>query len=135
MLSNSISLTVDKLNTGANQVTEVLTRYNEEMNRTLYKVEGTHTLSARDQVQFYRTFPKRTGVTRGSAKSAIKITMDVTVPNAAGDGDIVMPLILEASFSVPVGVTPAVTMALRQRMVSLLDLDSVSAKVVDELDI
>jgi hypothetical protein len=135
MQSNVISLTVDRLNDGVAPVTETLNRHEETVNRTTYVVDGTHTLTTRDQVQLYRTYPKRSGASRGTARSSIKITNDISVDNADGSGEIVLPLIIECSFSVPVGTLPATTLALRQRLISLLDDDTVAAGLIDELNI
>lgn len=110
------------------------TRSESLVGRTTYQISGTHSLIARDIVQFYRTYPKRAGNSRGNAKCAIKLTTDVSVPNADGSGDIVLPLIGEVTFSLPVGVTPAQTLALRQRITSLLnDTTGLSEGLCDHL--
>lgn len=134
MQEGTITLTVDTENDGVNPATQVLTRAEETVNRTTYEF-ATHSLVAKDIVQFYRTYPKRSGNSRGNAKCAIKVTTDVSVDNADGSGEIVLPLIGEVSFSIPVGVTPAQTMVLRQRLVSLLDDDDVSGVLNDSLHI
>jgi hypothetical protein len=59
-------------------------------------------------VQFYRTFAKRSGASRGSRKCSIKVTQDVDVPNAQGDGTIRMPLIGQLSFSIPEGTDQSI---------------------------
>lgn len=97
-----------------------LSRAEETTNRTTYEFTETHTLVARDIVQLYRTYPKRAGESRGCAKCAVKVTTDVSVANASGSGDIVLPLIGEVSFSLPVGVSAAQTLALRCRLAKLL---------------
>lgn len=97
-----------------------LTRSEETVNRTTYTLAETHTLASRDIVQLYRTYPKRAGASRGSSKCAIKVTTDISVPNADGSGDIVLPLIGEASFSLPVGVTDAQLVILRAKIAKLL---------------
>jgi hypothetical protein len=133
MQANSITLSVDPAN-DSNPENQVFARYEERVDRTTYIGSG-HTVGTRNQMQFYRTAPKRNGESRGSAKSAIKFTLDVEVSNASGDGNITLPLIGEVSFSVPVGATPAQTMELRQQIISVLDADTVSAALVDILDI
>lgn len=82
-----------------------LNRVTAEVTRSQYEFASTHTLLARDILQLYRTFPKRSGNSRGAAKVAMKITTDISVANADGSGNIVLPLIGEVSFSLPVGVT------------------------------
>jgi hypothetical protein len=104
----------------------VLRRHEETINRTTYVDDTTHSVASRDQVQFYRTFPKRAGSSRGSSKCAVKFTRDVLVPNASGDGDIVLPLIGEVTFSIPVGVSNHVLFNLREKMEQVLAQESVS---------
>jgi hypothetical protein len=104
----------------------VLTRLEETVNRSTYGETTTHaggqlhSVTARNQVQFYRTYPKRTGSSRGAAKLTMKWTRDVTVANADGSGDIVLPLIGEVSFSIPVGANHWEISNLRRRIASLL---------------
>jgi len=81
----------------------LLTRYAEQMNRSDYIVSG-HTTSSRKQFQVYRTFPKRNGDSLGVRKCAVKFTWDREVENAVGD-TVLMPLIVELSYSIPQGVT------------------------------
>jgi len=133
MQDNTITLGVDVAN-DSNVVNAVFTRHSEELNRSIYNEAG-HTLASRDTLTFNRTAPKPNGDSRGMARSAIKFTQDVSVANASGDGTIVLPLIGEVSFSVPVGTTPAQTMELRQRIIAILDDDAISAPLMDTLDI
>jgi hypothetical protein len=86
-------------------------------------------------LQFYRTAPKGNGVTRGAAKTSFKVTIDRSVPNSAGDGNVVLPHIIEISMSAPVGVTAADTMELRQIALAILDDDSISGDLNDVLEI
>lgn len=75
----------------------------ESINRSTYTENGVHTLTSRSLMQLYRTYPKRNGNSRGSSKTSVKFTLDVSVPNADGSGNIVLPVIWEISGSVPVG--------------------------------
>lgn len=75
----------------------------ESVNRSTYMVAGEHSLVSRSMLQLYRTFAKRSGQSRGSSKTALKVTRDVQVSNADGSGDITLPLIVEVSMSTPIG--------------------------------
>jgi len=110
-------------------------RHEETTTRSTYVDDASHSVDSRDIMQLYRTAAKRNGESRGTSKSAVKLTSDVSVPNASGSGDIVLPLIAEVSFSVPVGVTAAQTLELRQQLVALLDDDAVMAALNDVLEI
>lgn len=133
MQANTLTLSVDPAN-DSNPEDQVYTRHEENVNRSTYIGVG-HTVDSRILLQLYRSAPKRNGVTRGTSKSTVKFTEDIAVSNVAGDGDIVLPLICEISFSVPVGATAAQTMELRQRAVSILDDDSIMADLNDTLEI
>jgi len=133
MQANEITLSVDVLNNGTT-VDSVFRRHSEDANRSLYIVDGSHVPGMRDQLQFYRTAEKPAGESRGVTKSALKFTLDVAVPNASGSGNIVSALIGEASFRIPVGVTAAQSLELRQRMIAALD-HSLAAALNDQLEI
>jgi len=55
------------------------------------------------------------------------------VTGVDGTTTVTAPIIVEVSFSVPVGATAAQTMLHRQRALALLDLDSVMAPLNDQL--
>jgi len=100
MLADSIQLQVLTA-TPANGF--LVARFAQQVNRTDYIVSG-HTTAARDQLQIYRTFPKRNGDSLGVRKCAVKYTKDIEVLNALGD-TVKMPLIVELSFAIPEGTT------------------------------
>jgi len=133
MQDNTITLSVDSANDGnpANQAF-VRSRYN--LTKSLYTGSG-NTVDSRNQLTFTASDPKRSGESRGIAKSALKFTLDVAVLNSSGSGNITLPCIAEVSFAVPVGTTPAQTMEMRQRLVALLDDDAVMAKLMDNLEV
>lgn len=133
MQDNTITLAVDVANNGV-PVNSVFTRHSEELNKSTY-VEAGHTVAGRDIMQFYRTAPKPNGESRGHVKTAAKFTKDFDVANAAGDGNITLPSIVTLSFSVPVGLTPAQTLELRQRIVALADDDTIMADLIDIMEI
>jgi hypothetical protein len=133
MQDNVITLSVDAANDGS-PVNQDYSRHHETTDRTTY-IGTTHTEAEREQFQLYRTAAKRSGVSRGSRKCAIKFTQDVSVLNADGSGDIVLPLIGEVSFAIPLGVTDAQLVELRQRLVSILDDDSIAGSLMSTLEI
>jgi hypothetical protein len=125
MLGNTLTVTGYFVNetTGADTASEqlTLTLIGSSVNRSTYGEEITHTGGAthtdamRNQVQFYRTYAKRSGSSRGSFKGAVKFTRDVAVDNADGSGQIVLPALLEISTSLPVGMSHAEISNLRRR--------------------
>jgi hypothetical protein len=132
MQPNTISLDVDTLNDTAAVVTEVYTRFEEYLNRSKYIGEN-HSLASRDELTLYRTFPKQAGNFKGVGKSAVKFAVDITVPGVDASTTLTSPIIMEISFSVPVGALPADVLLARQRGLALLDLDSVMAPLNDGL--
>lgn len=131
MQDNTITLSVDLAN-DSNPSNQVFTRFDELVNRSTY-VGPSHSLVSPHTMSLYRTLPKRTGSFLGAAKTAIKFTKTVAVEDAEGN-ETLKPAICEASFSIPVGMTPAETLALRQHMVAALDA-TFSANLVDGLSI
>jgi len=122
MQPNEITLVVDVENNSSPTSVDY-TRYQEQENRVTY-ISENHTLESRDQLQFYRTFPTKTGNFKGVMKSAVKFTRDYSVAGVDGN-DITAPIIAEVSFSIPVGCSNAHAVAIRQAVIALLDTDSV----------
>jgi hypothetical protein len=122
MLPNTITLAVDLLNNGTTS-DEVFQRLEELVNRSTYRGPN-HSSASKNTMQFYRTLPKRSGNSLGTAKVAMKLTTDKVVLGSDGN-DITAPLIAEIGFSLPVGVTAADMKALRQRIIASLDQDAV----------
>lgn len=122
MLANTITVAVDENNTGTT-TDHVFTRFDEFQNRSVY-IGANHSPEARDNLTFYRTFPKQSGNFRGTCKSSFKISTDKVVNGADGASQIVAPVICEVSFSLPLGTTLADRTVLRQRILSLLDDDA-----------
>lgn len=126
MLDNVITLPVDV----ANDTTLVETdfsRFDEYNSRTVY-ISENHLPDSRDLLTFYRTFPKPAGTFKGVRKTAVKFTQDTEVENSVGE-TIAAPSIVEVSFSLPVGVTAAKATELRQRVIALLDNDTIMNKL------
>lgn len=132
MQPNIINISVDTLNDTLAIVSEPYERVEAFLNRSKYEGEN-HTLAARDEVTLYRTYPKQSGNFLGVGKSAVKFTLDVSVPGVDATTDVKSAVIAEVSFSVPVGVDPATTLLIRQRIMGLLDLDAVMAPLNDRL--
>jgi len=122
MQPNTITLSVDEQNDGVGPVDHVFTRYDEDKNRAMY-IHTSHTLSARDTLTLYRTLPKISGNFRGVLKTAKKFSKDFVVTGVDGVSQLTAPIIIETSYSVPVGVTAAQVLLMRQRDLSLTDLD------------
>lgn len=122
MQPNTITLAVDLTNSGST-TNVVYTRHEEQVNRTTYGGPA-HTFTTTETMQFYRTLPTRSGTFLGAAKTSVKFTKSITVPNSEG-ADTVYPLIGEISFSVPVGGTAAEVKELRQTILAALDRDDI----------
>lgn len=118
MISNSITLAVDALNNGTSANIEIV-RIGEGANSSRYKFPD-NSLIQRDYVDFYRTFNKKSGNYNGSAKCAMKITRDVTVPGVDATTSIVAPQICQVSFANPVGTSDANQVELAMRLVGLI---------------
>lgn len=133
MLDNTITLAVDKLNTGA--LTNVaFSRQEEYQNRAKY-ISPAHTLAMRDTLDFYRTFPTKTKDFNGVAKSGFKFTVDIVVPGADASTTRIAPQIAEVSFSLPIGFTTAQLVELRQRIIAVLDNDALMVRINERLEV
>lgn len=131
MQPDVITLSVDEENDGVGPVNHVYNRFDTSYpNRSGY-IGANHTLAARNTLTLYRTLPKVSGNFMGVAKTAFKFSVDTTVLGVDGS-NVTAPVIVEVSFSVPVGVTAAATKIARQRALALLDLDSVMAPLNDQ---
>lgn len=131
MQDNSLTLAVDELN-NASTTDHVYSRFEEYQNRSVY-IHSGHSLDARDTLSLYRTFPKAAGNFKGMAKSAIKFSKDQEVTGVDGVSTLVSPLIVEVSFSIPVGSTSAQILIARQRAIALLDNDTFMDKLNEQL--
>jgi hypothetical protein len=132
MLDNTITLSVDLLNSGVS--TDVIfTRFDELLNRSVY-TSPEHTFVSRDSLNFYRTLPKRSGNSLGVKKSAIKLTQDQQVEGVDSTTTITAPALLDISFSLPVGTTPETAKILRQRAIALLDNDTLMVRLTEALE-
>lgn len=133
MLDNTVTLPVDLLNSGVT-TNQVYTRHEEFANRSKY-ISPAHSLGLRDTLDMYRTFPNKTKTFNGVAKSGFKFTTDIEVPGADSTTSVVAPEIAEVSFSLPVGFTTVQLLILRQRIIALLDNDSIMNRLNERLEV
>ena len=121
-LPNTLTVNIDKENDGSS-IPVVLSEIERAADRSRYKFPG-HTLVARDYVEFYRTLNKKSGNSNGVAKSAIKVTRDISVPGVDTTTTLVAPQIGHVTFSSPVGATTAQELEIAMRLVACI-IDSV----------
>jgi len=121
-LPANIALMVDEAN-DSTLVEHDLAR-DISVNRTSMYYDEDHTVASRNMLTFKSVLPKTSGNFYGTLRTNFKFTKDIVVTGVNGE-DIKVPLIGEASFSLPSGVTPAEVLVLRQKMVALLDNDTV----------
>lgn len=133
MQENTITLTVDTQNNGTTENLS-LRRHQEGTDKSAY-ITPNHTLQKRDKLEFFRTMPRTNGNFKGMAKAEFKLTRDVSVPGVDETTTLTAPLIIDVSFSTPVGVTAAQALEARQRAVALLDDDAVMVNLQELLEI
>ena len=131
MQDNVITLSVDELNNDST-VDIDFKRFEEYQNRSVYTSEN-HVLTARDTLTFYRTFPKAAGNFKGTAKSSLKFSWDQAVTGVDGLSSLTSPIIADLGFSVPVGVTEATQLIMRQRLIAILDDDTIMGALMNQL--
>lgn len=132
MLANEITISVDALNSGS-AAAVTLEKRTADVNKSVYAFP-TSTLQKPDTLTVARTFAKRNGSYLGNSRAVVKLSMPVDVQNADGSS-VVAASILEVSASLPVGITPAQTKLLRQRLIAFLDNDAVAGDVYDNLEV
>lgn len=122
MQADQITLSVDAGNTGS-PADETFSRRDEFQNRSVY-IGSDHLPEARNELTLYRTYPTKSGNFKGTLKSAMKFTQDIEVPGEDSNTSLTAPMIVEVSFSLPVGVTSALATHARQRAIAALDDDT-----------
>jgi len=132
MQPNDITLSVDEQNDGVGPVNYVFTRYEDYQNRAVY-IGPNHSMSMRNNLTLYRTFPKISGAFRGVGKTAFKFAQDIQVDGVDGVSQLTSPIIVDVSFSIPVGATHEQVLIARQKALSLLDLDTVMTPLNEQL--
>jgi len=127
MQNDNITLHVAKSNTA--DITDVnFTRYDEISGRSTY-VSDQHTPGNRDMFSITRSLPKRAGNFKGVGKSTFKYTVDRSVNGVEWGTAIAAPIIIEVSFSIPVGCDIAAVLEARQVVVAALDDDTLMDKL------
>jgi hypothetical protein len=134
MQDNTITLAVDTANNGTTS-DKVYTRISVDGNRSTYINKAEHQPHVRNMLQLYRSDAKPSGNDAGTRKCAVKFTVDQTVPNRDGSGDMVKPLIVEVNIAIPEGTDAAQVLALRQHVVTLMDVDDVMEDLCTILEI
>lgn len=132
MQPNDITLPVDTENDGVGLENQVFTRFEEHLNRSLY-IGPNHSMAGRNLLGLYRTHAKVNGNFRGVGKTSFKFTEDIIVAGVDGVSQLTSPIIVEVSFSIPVGATHAQILEARQRALALLDLDTVMTPLNEQL--
>ena len=132
MLDNTITFQVDELGNDTLVPTAYM-RIEEYLGRSLYK-SPSHSLEARDTLTVTRSMPKPSGNFRGVKKSAIKDTIDVTVPGVDATTSIVAPAIGAVNFSLPVGTSAATALLLRERLIAKLQHQDFITRLTEELE-
>lgn len=117
-LPNTITLAVDIANDNV-LVNQDYDRFLERENHTVYTGEDNSS-SAKNQITFYRTFPKPQGNSRGVERSAIKVVQDKVVLGADGLAQLTSPVIIKIDVGRPVGVSDADFLAIKMRAASAL---------------
>lgn len=131
MQPNTLTINVDTLNTGST-TPEVYNRSNEFENRSVY-IGASHALDSRDTIGLYRSYPSKNGNFKGVAKTSLKFTKDIEVTGVDGVSTLTSPIIFELSASIPVGATDAQILECRQRVIALVDDDTVMVPLNTQL--
>lgn len=132
MQPNTITLSVDEENDGVGPVDHVFTRFEEYQNRAVY-IGSNHSMSTKDTMALYRTFPKPSGNFKGVTKTAFKFSKDLLVDGVDGVSQLTAPIIVDVSFSIPVGASHAQILIARQRALAMLDLDAIMTPLNEQL--
>jgi hypothetical protein len=136
MLNDTITLLVDEDGAGAGAaVSRSWTRYRTQANSSLFVGAGDEPDTPR-ALRFIRSEKKRSGDINGFNRTSVKFSSTVSVPNAAGDGNVSLPMSCELKFAIPEGATAAETLSLRETLFVFLNSgNGYAAKVVDDLEV
>ena len=134
MQPNEVILSVDELNddTTTADADYTYSRFEENLNRSVYVGEG-HTLTSRDTLALYRTFPTVNGNFKGVSKTSFKFTVDQGVDGVDGVSTLTAPMIFEVKSSIPVGTSAAQILIGRQKALALLDRDDIMGPLNETL--
>lgn len=128
MQANTLTFQVDATNTGT-PAALALDRYEEASNRSVY-VTAVHTPGSREMIALTRALPTKSGNFRGVSKGSLKFTQDVSVTGVDSNTTILAPIIVEVSFSLPVGCDADDVKRARQIIIGALDDDTFSDKLM-----
>lgn len=128
MQSDLITLPVD-ISDNNTPVDMVYSRQEAHLNRTVY-IGPNHQPDMRELLTFYRSPIKSTSTFKGVMRTSFKFTKDVEVLNPVGE-TIVSPIIIECSFSVPVGANEADRLEATQAAGALALFRPVMAGLID----
>lgn len=130
--NDTITLAVDIANTGTT-TNESYTSYNNTGSIHTY-IGPDHAPDFQNTLKLYRTEPSASGAFKGYLDSKISFGQDFTV--SAVDGtNIVRMGFASLQIRVPVGVTEAQILHLRQRVLAILDTDAIMGKLNYKLEI
>lgn len=124
---DTFTVQVDEANNAVNVAT-LFTKVDYSGNKSIFQAPA-HSLLLRDKLEFFRTYPTKSGNFNGVAKCGFKLTDDEIVAGVDQSTSLVAPEIGQVSFSVPVGVTAASSKKLRQRIIAILDNDTIMDKL------
>jgi hypothetical protein len=120
---NEIALIVDPLNNGTTE-TQTYSNQSRAEGSSLYRLVGSD-LKNRDELRFAATLPKRSGNFPGVLRTEVRLTQSVEVEGVETSTTVSGTATLSLQASIPLGMTEADVKLLRQRMIALLDEDSV----------
>lgn len=130
--NDTITLAVDIANTGTT-TNEAYTSYNNTGSIHTY-IGPDHAPDLQNTLKLYRTEPSASGAFKGYLDSKVSFGQDFTV--SAVDGtNIVRMGFASLQIRVPVGVTEAQILHLRQRVLAILDADAIMGKLNYKLEI
>jgi len=128
MQLNTIVLQVDELD-DAVLVPTTYTRFEEIQNRTTYLELDNHSSMKPRKLQLYRSPLSSPGLSFGKQKSAVKFTDGFDVLNKEG-ATVVENALVNISFSLPVGLSDAQRTLVRERVVAMINDDTVMDSLI-----
>lgn len=134
MLANSITLAVDTANNGTT-VNETWSRMSYGTNDSLYVGPLNNTGIIRDQLRFTRSYPQKSGNFAGYLVSTAKFVREIEVEGVDVTTLEKRPITVELRIVVPAGATTAEVIEARQRMLALMDNDTIMTAANSQLDV
>jgi len=132
MQADSLTLAVDTLNNGTTS-NQTFTAISRETNKSTYSRSDASSANRRD-LAFLRKFPTRSGNFLGATKVTFKFTDTYSV-QGVDSNPLSTLLVGEVSFSIPVGVAAADAKEFRQRLLAVLDNDTVMDKLMNRAEV